>query len=337
MKLVRNFLLAAVGLALLVPSGARAETDFHFEESFETAVSEWSAHWLRNEIGSHNRIVRTENGYAGRGIQVTIPRGQHKGSEMILPSEVFGAKDAEIAASTLRIRIDTPFAVESQGKIPGFVGPMAVGGQGGNSCQDEVCWSGRGFYTACRNQRVEECPTYQFGVYMYGPHQTNDTGDFFFADSSLQLEPGKWHCLQTFVKMNEPGESNGIFMAFIDGQIEKGVTVYTMFRQAGDQSGIRGFWLNFYEGGKEPAKTEMKISFDELQISRQLIPQEGCLQEVPELLAEEISLSPPPPAAPPTTVAETPTGDPKFGTEAWLYWFVTEVILPLIGFPFVRS
>lgn len=282
-------LLFAV-LLFSIPHPLQAKSDFLYEESFESPFNIWSEHWIQTEVSTNN-IDPIASGYTGEAIQVTINKGTHKGSELILPSSIIGAHDANIVGITYWLRIDTEFPIESQGKLPGPIGPMTSGGKGGNSCQDETaCWSSRLFYSACRNQRQTECPAYSFGNYVYGPDQTSDTGEFYFADSSLKLEPHRWHCVQIFVRMNTPGQADGLSMTFIDGQIEQGVTAYMMYRREGDTSGFRGFWLNFYQGGKEPAASDMKISLDELQISDSLIPQTGCLQDVPELLAGELTL-----------------------------------------------
>ena len=56
--------------------------------------------------------------------------------------------------------------------------------------------------------------------YMYHPDQPNTTGGEDFRwnlNGQRYFTPGKWHKVETRIKMNTPGARNGIVQAWFDG------------------------------------------------------------------------------------------------------------------------
>jgi len=95
------------------------------------------------------------------------------------------------------------------GKIPGLAGgTMNTGGKKPNGLDG---WSGRMMWR----------PIGEAVQYVYFPDQKNITGKDFPWDVNSQKSfiPGKWHKVETRIKMNTPGIRNGVIQSWFDGEL----------------------------------------------------------------------------------------------------------------------
>jgi hypothetical protein len=81
---------------------------------------------------------------------------------------------------------------------------------------------------------------------------------------------GEWYCVEAHMKLNDPGQANGVFEFWIDGNREAGSTTLNWLGTY-DAYGINAVFLeNFWNDGSPTAQTRW---FDNFVVSRQRI---GC-------------------------------------------------------------
>jgi len=84
---------------------------------------------------------------------------------------------------------------------------------------------------------------------------------------------GKWHCVEAHVKLNDPGQSNGVFQLYINNALEVDRTSLNWIGSY-DAYGINAiFFENYWNQGSPVDQTRY---FDNLVVSTQAI---GCGQE----------------------------------------------------------
>ena len=104
--------------------------------------------------------------------------------------------------------------------------------------------------------------------YVYHPDQPSSFGDNFDWGNA-SFVPGRWTTVETRVRLNTPGESNGIIEGWMDGRRvlrETGLR----FRDTSDLH-IEGLFFSTFFGGSTsewaPSRNEI-IDFDNFVISR---------------------------------------------------------------------
>jgi hypothetical protein len=83
------------------------------------------------------------------------------------------------------------------------------------------------------------------------------------------LENNRWYCVEQYLKLNAPGEKDGIIRAWIDGRpaFEK---TDIRFRLV-DKLKIEQIWMNVYHGGKKPSPYDQHLYIDNVVIARKYI------------------------------------------------------------------
>lgn len=112
------------------------------------------------------------------------------------------------------VKFGAGFDFVKGGKIPGLAGGAANTGGGTNrnaKPQGDDGWSARMMWR----------PQGAAVQYIYHPDQPHSMGQDFKWDINQQryFIPGKWHKLETRIKMNSPGKSNGIVQSWFDGTL----------------------------------------------------------------------------------------------------------------------
>lgn len=190
------------------------------------------------------------------------------------------------------------------GKFPGVADvrttadPSGQCGNGGDSSDGINCWSMRAVFANCLytlNGSHNACAdagkptaTMRYGSYLYFPGQASATGSNGLWDSFPNLSPNtgsncqtpsdvgcglgvggmflndRWYQVEMFVKMNTPGQSDGIIRGWVDGVLSYEKT-NMVFRLVGhDNLHVRNIWLNVYKGGVVGNATTSEIYLDQL-------------------------------------------------------------------------
>ncbi len=149
------------------------------------------------------------------------------------------------------------------GKLPGIASDTTVAGNGGGTANGKNGWSFRGLFVG---EPFSPASPYNsnngvvpIGWYTYNPDQVAQNQIFglhvpWTGRGSLGLlEVGKDYWIDQYVKVNTPGQRDGIVRAWINGQLAYERTDHVMrdlppYQVAGNL-GINKIWMTFLHGG----------------------------------------------------------------------------------------
>ena len=229
-------------------------------EQFET--EEWHDDWIdwRYADGQNTSITR---GYQDNGLRVNIPPNERRGTGPLwkLPTDV------DEAWFRYRIRLDDFFPITS-GKLPGFAGMPNFTARGCNpSTEAYPGWSARMLFEPAGFGDLEP-DQIQIGYYTYHLDQAGTCGDFMLWDDDGVLEQDHWYCIEGQVRLNTPGESDGILQGWVDNNLAFSQDGLSFRRATEDWLDVRTFWLNIYFGGSTiPNDRNLTMRVDDLAIS----------------------------------------------------------------------
>ncbi len=265
-------LVAALGPSLLAPVPGTAQeptttttttepppTLPHGEE-FE--AEEWHDEWIdwRFADDQNTRITR---GYRSNGLEVNIPPGQRRGTGPFwkLP------EDVEEAWFRYRIRLDD-FRPITSGKLPGFAGMPNFTARGCNpSTATYPGWSARMLFQPAGWGGLDN-DQIQIGYYTYHLDQAGTCGDFMLWDDDGVLGQDHWYCIEGRVRMNTPGEADGLLQGWVDNEPAFDRSGLQFRRETEEWLDVRTFWLNVYFGGSTiPNDRDLTMRIDDLVIS----------------------------------------------------------------------
>jgi hypothetical protein len=81
------------------------------------------------------------------------------------------------------------------------------------------------------------------------------------------LNKNQWYTIRYYVRVNTPGQSNGVLRGWIDGEqvMEK---TGLRFDDTGDFQ-IERVWMDVYHGGKVVAPQDLHLFFDNIVVSQE--------------------------------------------------------------------
>ena len=238
----------------------------------------WDDEWgLRWDQETNHEITSDDVLFGERAARVTYPQGTYSsegGAQYLLDFALLESPIPNSDEMYVRyyLKFDEGTDFIKGGKLPGFRG--GEGNTGGNPPDGYDGWSARIMWRA--NGRIVQ--------YVYHADQAGEYGDDFDwneGGASRFFIPGKWHCVETYIKMNTvdgEGEENaafdGVVRSWLDGELALNRTD-VRFRYTNDFS-IDGFYFStFFGGGDEtwaPLKDEHAM-FDNFVIDEEPI---GC-------------------------------------------------------------
>ncbi|MFA4834039.1 MAG: polysaccharide lyase [Patescibacteria group bacterium] len=196
-------------------------------------------------------IVQDEDKNRGKVLRILYPEGafgpKESGAQWLLK---LGASYEELYCSYW---MKVPYGFESikGGKLPGLAGGQA--NTGGIKPNGQDGWSARAMWQKYFNIRQ----------YVYHAGQK----DPFYGDGRPWQEEGKdcsptqgqWHHLETYIKMNIPGKSDGIIMSWLDGRLVMDEEDFR-FRDIATL-GIDSFYFSTFFGGADESWAPLKSQF----------------------------------------------------------------------------
>lgn len=203
--------MKALALALIVgvfPFSARAgEPLFHVDfdtdaagpyTRAEVAADFHHPSWSDGIDEGLAEIVATS---CGKALQVRYPAGQVGGGVKIpvrLPR-----RDALYLA--YRVWFPPDFVFVKEGKLSGLCGGTC--NSGGHPANGHDGWSSRVIWQAGG----------QAAQYVYAADQKGRYGDTSLWNPGA-LTPGTWHFVETYVRINTPGQADGVITSWLDGR-----------------------------------------------------------------------------------------------------------------------
>jgi hypothetical protein len=260
---------ALAGIAPARESGLRNRTDIVFTCDFESP--EWYREWGLDKPESGTDTVAEDptlkfEPFQGRALRVRIKEGGNLGCNL---NYKFKKRDGE-EPEEIYFRYYLRFAddwdpVEQGGKLPGISGTYNRAGWGGRPVNGTDGWSARGSFGRYIDGETA------IGFYCYHVDMKGRYGSIWVWDKDRlgYLKNNRWYGAEQYIKLNTPGQSDGIMRAWIDGKpaFEK---TGVRFRDV-DSLKIEMVWLNVYQGGTKPAKTEDHMYIDNVVIARNYI------------------------------------------------------------------
>jgi len=155
------------------------------------------------------------------------------------------------------------------GKLPGWRGPDRCGSD--TPCDGTNGWRAWGsFHDPARwggPSHVDGGPI-QLCYYVYHAEdhgQYGDTEPWLENDAGI-VEPGEWHELTLYARMNDADEADGVLAAWVDGQRAYRRSDW-LFRTAGGADiDVRSWWHISHFGGGWYPPTDQSIYTDDLRI-----------------------------------------------------------------------
>ncbi len=229
-------------------------------EPFES--DEWHDTWIDWRAADEANAVISE-GYHGNGLAVTIPPNQRRGTgpHYRLPEET------NEAWFRYHIRLDSWDAITG-GKLPGFAGAPNRTAKGClPSTPEEPGWSARMQFAAAGTEGAEpgEVP---LGYYVYHLDQAGLCGDTMLWNTRGILEQERWYCIEGHIRLNDPGEANGLLEGWVDGRLAFSRDGLQFRRAEEGWLTVRTFWLNVYFGGSTISNDQsLGLRIDDLELS----------------------------------------------------------------------
>jgi len=211
--------------------------------------------------------TRRVNGYVEQGLEVKIPTGFFRG---------FGpyARLPEVAEEAwYRYYVYlSNFRPVGSGKLPGLADASRTLNAKGckPSTPESPGWSARMMFDrlGTLGAKPDQVP---IGFYVYHAGQQANCGDELIIGA---LDQRRWTCIEGHIRMNTPGQPNGLIEGWIDGERVFREDHFE-FRRAGEALGIREMWNNVYFGGSYPTPNDLSLILDEMVVST--TGRVGCL------------------------------------------------------------
>ncbi len=218
-------------------------------------------HWQANVINgvAEGRVsVVEEDG--NQFIRLTYPEGQISPPNSGAQWNRLFRHPVDEAVAEYRVRFDADFDWTHGGKLPGLTGGVQpTGGRPNpNGFTSRYMWRKDG----------------NLVVYLYHSEQKGRFGDDLPLGKQLLIPAGGWHSLRQRVKLNTPGEPDGVLQVWVDGELL--LNRHDLrWRQAGADWGINHFFFSSFHGGGSdayrPARTN-HIDFDDFKVTLTRLP-----------------------------------------------------------------
>ena len=209
-------------------------------------------------------LSRTEvngGGFAGNGLEVVIPEGGFRGLGPMNRLEP-APREAWYRYHVRLLHWNAAF----KGKLPGLAGLYSSSGRG---CipptESRPGWSARGLFGPPGTEGV---PAGQvpIGTYLYHVDQAGTCGDDLWWQGAA-LRPGRWHCVEGHVRLNDPSAHNGRLHGWLDGKLRFEMGGIAFRRPGENNIGIRHMWHNVYFGGDWPTPNRLDLIIDQVAVS----------------------------------------------------------------------
>lgn len=264
------------GIAARYPRDAGIGTDAAvlFATGFER--DDWARDWNRLTRGDVAQVGAGEgNGFVplvGKAIRATLKKGENTALNLrYLFREHHGEEPEEVYFRYyLRLGADWNPDIEG-GKMPGFAGTYGRAGWGNRITDGTDGWSARGSFSRSFALRPGERPLTALGSFVYHAEVNSPFG----AHWSWSRGRGglvyneRWYSVEQYIKLNTPGQHDGVLRAWIDGALVAERTGIS-FRTVPDLR-VESLWLNVYHGGTAKSPRDMSLYIDNLVIARSYI------------------------------------------------------------------
>ncbi|MBL8473898.1 MAG: DNRLRE domain-containing protein [Rhodocyclaceae bacterium] len=264
---------AGLAAAVTQDKGLENNPDVVFASGFEN--SRWVSGW--SELGPRS-VAETvaedpDERFAplsGKALRVRIPKNQNLGLDLRYLFASQGRPEPEEIYFRYYLRFGDDWApTKDGGKLPGIAGTYGRAGWGMRKSDGYNGWSARGAFAQW--PKGTRMPYTAIGTYTYHADQQDSSGDYvgWSEGPGSLLENNRWYCVEQYVKLNTPGQKDGVLRAWIDGyQVAERTNI--RYRMTADLK-IESVWLDVYHGGTSTAPQDMTLYIDNVVIARRYI------------------------------------------------------------------
>jgi hypothetical protein len=230
----------------------------------------WLQQWGLSNAPERTQLVQADperkfQPLRGRALRVHVEQGGHYGLSLEFPFKKRIGHEPEEVYFRYYLRFADDWTPRRGGKLPGFGGTYGRAGWGGRPVDGTDGWSARGLFDGQKDGRTP-IGFYCYHMDMKGVYGSNWVWD---RDKLGFLENNRWYCIEQYVKLNTPGQPNGVLRGWVDGGLAFEKTD-VRFR-AVDTLKIEAVWINIYLGGTWTAEQDHHLYLDEIVISKQPI------------------------------------------------------------------
>jgi hypothetical protein len=242
---------------------ARNDPDVFFFEDFEN--ENYANHFSLSSLPRNRELVEGNVVFNGnKSMRITVNKNSNHGSSLSYRFAKAGMEEPSELYARYYLRFDDSWkTIKGGGKLPGAAGKYGKGGWGGRRSNGKNGWSAR--MTFKRSWAGDDYV--DIGYYTYYADMPKKYGSNmrWNIDNRGTLEKNRWYCIETYVRLNTPGEHDGILRGWVDGYLamEKDDI---MFRTIPDLR-VEEFWLAVFYGGGWRAPKNMSLYIDNLALS----------------------------------------------------------------------
>ncbi|MFP4418632.1 MAG: polysaccharide lyase, partial [Chitinispirillaceae bacterium] len=244
----------AQGLASQYPGdeGIESDPDVIFAHDFD---EDWRSDWSSIGYEQYGAEANESEGngfepFMGKAARSRIPAGENNGMSLYYDfAEEIGYEPEEVYFRYyLRFGENWQATVDG-GKLPGLGGTYNRAGWGGAPSHGDDGWSARATFRPRLSDDNPLAPASNpIGSYCYHGGMDTQYGDIWVWTEGANgyLENNRWYSVEQYVKMNTPGQNDGIIRAWVDGRLAFEKTDIR-FRDV-DHLKIERIWMNIYHG-----------------------------------------------------------------------------------------
>ncbi len=245
---------------------AKNDQDVFFFEDFED--DSYEKNFSRGSHADNRQLVSGDVVFNGKkSLRISVNRNSNYGTSLSYRFSDVGMKEPTELYARYYLRFDESWNTSrGSGKLPGPAGRYDRGGWGGRASNGTNGWSARmEFGRSWMGPELIDLSYYTYHAYMPEKYGDNMPWD---KDNRGTLKKNRWYCVETYVKLNTPGETDGILRGWVDGYLAMEETDI-MFRSTPDLK-IEEFWFDIYYGG-HTAPSNMHLYIDNLALSTRRI------------------------------------------------------------------
>jgi hypothetical protein len=254
--------------------GIESDPAVYLFSNFESA--DWGDFWTFGTDAATLEVVISDPDslfapFQGKALRSEIPAGSNTGMNMGFDfADELGFEPDEIYFRYY-LRFADDWETSDGGKLPGISGTYGVAGWGGRPSDGTNGWSARGTFhlvPPAGNPFEQSVP---IGNYVYHADMTGQYGDIDLWQLGYRgiLEKNRWYSVEQFLRMNTPGENDGVLRAWVDGRLAYERTDWR-WRDI-DSLKIERIWMNVYHGGTAAVPQDVHLYIDNVVIANRYI------------------------------------------------------------------
>ena len=261
------------GLAsqFVLDAGIDRHPEVIYATSFDDAT--WADAW--QEFRGHYALVTRADQFeplAGQALQVRVKKGDNYGATGSLKFMPLLGTEPEQMYVRYYLRFGNNWRPRVEGgKLPGFAGTYGKGGWGGRPNDGRNGWSARGAFSLQIPEGNPLAGRTPIGSYIYEADESSIFGArwVWSEGEGAYLENNRWYCVEQFLRLNTPGQHDGVIQAWLDGR--EVLHRRNLRIRLVPELKIEKFWFDIYHGGTAVSPYDQDLYFDNLVVARRYI------------------------------------------------------------------